>query len=142
MLGLMIYALVDCVRYDKDMPVGLPKGVWVLAIVLLPTVGAIGWLVVSRVTLSDEKAAHTPAAPQRRGPIAPDDDPEFLASLHERLTSPGPSRDTDEDEGPPATSAEETPQNPDDDDDGSSSDDSGPEGRDSDDGRNPGTGKR
>jgi hypothetical protein len=100
LVALTIYALVDCTRYeDSEMPVGLPKAVWVILIVIFPAAGAIAWLVVSRVGRADAGAAArrpaTGARPGPRpagrpspfasrrpaGPPAPDDDPEFLAAL-------------------------------------------------------------
>ena len=92
-LALVVYALVDCVRSDdSDMPVGLPKAVWVILIIVFPGVGAIAWLVVSRVARQGQRTPGRPlfgggqshpsasrrAAPR---PLAPDDDPDFLASL-------------------------------------------------------------
>lgn len=103
-LALTIYALVDCLRNDdSDVPVELPKGVWIILIVVFPAIGPIAWLVVSRVTrrkTQPEAASYRPPAapqtfrPQRTPPrrtrtVAPDDDPEFLASLNR------PPRDED-----------------------------------------------
>jgi len=102
-LALVIYALVDCVRSDdSEMPVGLPKAVWVVLIVIFPGAGAVAWLVVSRVARQGQRtggrpvyrggsSAH-PSAPRRpvTRQVAPDDDPEFLASLDRPRTTPGP----------------------------------------------------
>ena len=92
-LALVVYALVDCVRSDdSDMPVGLPKAVWVILIIVFPGAGAVAWLVVSRVARQGQR---TPGRPLFGGgpshpstsrgpaprPVAPDDDPDFLASL-------------------------------------------------------------
>ncbi|HLV04834.1 PLD nuclease N-terminal domain-containing protein [uncultured Georgenia sp.] len=102
LLALVIYALVDCVRSDdEDMPVGLPKAIWVILIIVFPAAGAAAWLVVSRVS---RKAQHAggrggaaygapsagPATRHPSRPIAPDDDPEFLADLSRRLRQPEP----------------------------------------------------
>ncbi len=101
LLALVIYALVDCVRHDDDeMPVGLPKAIWVILIIVFPAAGAAAWLVVSRVNRKAQQAASPGSASRgvppvrpapRRGvsrPVAPDDDPEFLASLEKRLRQP------------------------------------------------------
>lgn len=100
-LALTVYALVDCVRTEDDDVKGLPKIVWVLLIVLAAPVAPLAWLVAGR-----ERLPHR--SPARRGPVAPDDDPEFLRSLSERTrrrlddehpadgedgsSSPGPDR--------------------------------------------------
>ena len=106
LFALIVYALVDCVRYDDtSMPAGMPKALWVVLIVVFPAAGAIAWLVVSRVNAhattggSAPSPSRQPPLQPRRRPVtrqvAPDDDPEFLASL---------GRDTRAEEPtPPAT---------------------------------------
>ncbi len=75
-----MYALTDCVTAQDKRPAGAPKALWILAIVLLPVLGPVLWLVLSR------KPGAGTAAPQARGsrpsgPVAPDDDPDFLRRL-------------------------------------------------------------
>lgn len=74
-LGLTVYALIDCVRADDSDVKGLPKIVWVLLIVLVTPVGPIVWLVAGR--------DRNPRPQLQRHPTAPDDDPEFLRRLSE-----------------------------------------------------------
>ena len=75
-IGLTIYALIDCIRTDSAAIKGLPKVVWVLLIVLLTPIGPIVWLVAGR--------DRNPPRPQvQRRPVAPDDDPEFLRRIAE-----------------------------------------------------------
>ncbi|WBB82056.1 PLD nuclease N-terminal domain-containing protein [Micromonospora sp. WMMD882] len=73
-------ALIDCLSTDKHKVRGAPRFVWVLAILLVPLLGAAGWFVAGRPVRAGD--APRPAAP-RRGPVAPDDNPEFLKSLDE-----------------------------------------------------------
>ncbi|GAA4418321.1 PLD nuclease N-terminal domain-containing protein [Georgenia halophila] len=91
--AMVVYALIDCSRTpDDEMPAGLPKVLWIILIVLVPAVGALAWIIVSRVsrskaqTTTDRRpgvwSAPTDRKPIRRsGPVAPDDDPEFLNRL-------------------------------------------------------------
>lgn len=89
--GLVVYALIDCVRTpDEEMPVGMPKVLWVVLIILFPGIAAVAWIVVSRVARAQShgparqglwSAPPPPQAPRRSGPLAPDDDPEFLRRL-------------------------------------------------------------
>lgn len=73
-VGLMIYALVDVLRSDRDSRRAVPPLLWVLIVVLVPVVGAVLWLVVSRRgTGSVESVA--------RRSVAPDDDPDFLRRI-------------------------------------------------------------
>lgn len=81
-IGMMTYAVIDCVRTeDSRIRLGLPHWFWVAIIILLPFAGALTWLIVAAV--NRQKYEDGPSArPQRpRGPVAPDDDPDFLFRL-------------------------------------------------------------
>lgn len=95
-VGLAVYALVDVWGSEEDERGGLPRWLWVLLIVLLPLLGPISWIVVR---VSARRSGAGPAAgpgpggsrpkpprpgPRRpSGPVAPDDDPEFLWRLEQ-----------------------------------------------------------
>jgi hypothetical protein len=90
-IGLLVYCLIDCIQTDSVLVRNLPKGGWILLIVVLPLVGGIAWLVAGR----PERAARTSAAPwpstatagfpeyERPRPLGPDDDPDFRAAERE-----------------------------------------------------------
>ncbi|MEU3569537.1 PLD nuclease N-terminal domain-containing protein [Kitasatospora sp. NPDC036755] len=92
-LALWVWAFVDCLTTPEDEVKHLPKVVWVLIVLLFPPLGPIAWLIAGkqRGFLSAAPAGAHPGYPAddrtgraaRRGgrPLAPDDDPEFLASL-------------------------------------------------------------
>ena len=70
-----IYAFIDCAMTPQENVRRFPKWGWLLIILLIQPVGAIGWLVAAR-----------PRKPgQNRGGrgriIPPDDDPDFLRKL-------------------------------------------------------------
>jgi hypothetical protein len=133
LIALVVYALIDCVRTpDDDMPVGIPKVLWVILIILFPGIAALAWIVVSRVARANAAKAGPPARPglwssptpprpvRRGGPLAPDDDPEFLARLEaerrraerERrrgLDQPGEGKGTSDDATPHEDSPGPTP---------------------------------
>ena len=108
-VGLMAYALADVWGADEDERGGLPRWLWVLLIVLLPLLGAISWIVV-RVTARRSGAGPgsggsrpkpTRPGPRRpSGPVAPDDDPEFLWRLEQekRKREAHGSRDAKDDD--------------------------------------------
>lgn len=97
-LVLSVYALFSCIQTpDKDVP-HLPKLVWIVLIVFVPYVGPITWLLLSRRAAAASERPSRPAGtkPPAR-PVAPDDDPDFLATL-ERFRDPrmGPAPDATE----------------------------------------------
>jgi hypothetical protein len=69
-----IYAIVDCILFERERVRGLPKGAWVPIVIVFPIIGALLWFLVGR---GPKPRA---AGPVRRGP-APDDDPAFLERL-------------------------------------------------------------
>lgn len=88
-IALTVFALADCVQTQDDKIRGIPKWAWIVLIVLLPWVGPITWLVVGR----DRTGGSAPQRPQRRGPSAPDEDPDFLRKLDEDIRRERRNRD-------------------------------------------------
>ena len=88
-IALSIYALIDCARTPSEQtPARISKPVWLLLILVLPILGPGIWLYFkyqdvlnSDQPLSPGDLLHPrkPAGPS--APLAPDDDPEFLARL-------------------------------------------------------------
>jgi hypothetical protein len=80
-LVLSVYALFSCIQTrDEDVPY-LPKLVWIVLIVFVPFVGPLVWLLMSRTEAVRRERAAVPKAKPTGRPVAPDDDPDFLASL-------------------------------------------------------------
>src|SRR5919199_2219918 len=71
-VGVMVYALVDCWRSDAQDVRLLPRSVWFL-VVLVPLAGGVLWLVAGQPREVTDRPASRP--------LAPDDDPEFLRRL-------------------------------------------------------------
>ena len=100
--ALLVYALADFATSDERDRGGIPGWLWVVIIIVLPYFGPLSWIVFSR---SRRGQSVVPGAPspggsptsRRRpsGPLAPDDDPEFLWRLAReqqrqgRPTTPG-----------------------------------------------------
>ncbi|MDU0349010.1 PLD nuclease N-terminal domain-containing protein [Actinomyces sp. MRS3W] len=93
-LALALYALIDCVRTpSENMPAHLPKPMWILLILVMIGVGPIAWIITSRVRAAEEHGGEIERTvwssqesvrlhlAERPRPVAPDDDPEFLARL-------------------------------------------------------------
>ena len=111
-LAVWLYCLLDAITADRALVRGLPKGAWIAVVLLTFEIGAIAWLAWgrprdrgtsprTRPRLGSTGRTAWPARPGRppqsgsfgrSGPLAPDDDPEFLARLdrqaaqeHEKL---------------------------------------------------------
>jgi len=77
-LGLTIYALIDCARADESQIKNLPKWGWLLLIILLgPQVIAIGPIAYLIAGRNKPKGYKQP----KRRILPPDDDPDFLRKL-------------------------------------------------------------
>ena len=124
-LALSIYALFSCIQTrDEDVPY-LPKLIWVLLIVLVPFVGPITWILMSRAHYRKKSAASGHAGGSRGPglggpdrpvsrprPVAPDDDPEFLAWLDRNRPAKDDQDRPASDQKPPEPSKPPKPKQP------------------------------
>lgn len=74
---LTIYCLVEVAQADPLRVRVLPRLLWAAAVILLPVLGPIAWLVLGRPVAGGGE----PGRGGRRPPRAPDDDPDFLRKL-------------------------------------------------------------
>lgn len=72
-VALVVYALIDLSQAEGSRVRLMPRWLWAVAI-LIPYVGALGWLFLGR-----PNRRQLPPGPRR--PIAPDDDADFLRGL-------------------------------------------------------------
>ncbi|MGH2787055.1 MAG: PLD nuclease N-terminal domain-containing protein [Actinomycetota bacterium] len=86
-LALWVYCIVDVVSTDDSLVRNLPKLVWLLLVIFVPTIGSITWLLLGR----PQNASFVPGDSRPRPPtgagrrfVPPDDSPDFLSSLDER----------------------------------------------------------
>ena len=92
-IALAVYAAVDVTNSDEHDRRGLPAGLWLVIVVVFPILGPVLWFMVSRSQraaragggpVGGGSAGAPPARPDRpKGPVAPDDDPEFLWRLEQ-----------------------------------------------------------
>jgi hypothetical protein len=80
LLGFWIWALLDVIATDAPLCRNLPKGMWLILVLILPDIGAILWLLMGR----PEKGSWRPgssdyAAPRK--PIAIEDRPDYSAPV-------------------------------------------------------------
>lgn len=48
LLGIWIWAIFDVIATDEAMMRNLPKGMWLLLVFLVPTIGAVAWIALGR----------------------------------------------------------------------------------------------
>jgi hypothetical protein len=85
LFALWIYCILDVISTDDALVRNLPKLVWLLIVIFLPTVGSIVWLIMGR----PEKAGFHPGDKQYRAPrrpLGPDDSPTFMSEIDDRAT--------------------------------------------------------
>jgi len=97
-LALWVFCLIDVITSDEHACRHLPKGLWLILVILLPLVGSLAWLVAGRPTSRGQDLPYkgnTSASvaasrfpeydrPGRHVPASPEDDEAFLRQLRER----------------------------------------------------------
>src|SRR5699024_1493044 len=81
-LGVMIYALIEAFSTPSDRTRIMPKGIWIVVIILIPLIGGVLWLLFvyeNTYLASTVQRFKKTAGPSRA--FNPDDDEEFLRSL-------------------------------------------------------------
>lgn len=78
-VGLWIYCILDVISSEETLVRNLPKTLWLMVVIFVPTVGSIAWLAVGRPLYAgfrpgDTRARSKPARPVARGP---EDDESF-----------------------------------------------------------------
>lgn len=73
-LGLLIYCLIECIQTPRHRVRVMPKAAWLAIILLVPLLGPGLWMAFGR-------RKSTGGSAPRKGPTAPDDDPEFLRNI-------------------------------------------------------------
>jgi Phospholipase_D-nuclease N-terminal len=89
---LWLYCIFDVISTEEGLPRNMPKMVWLLVVIFLPTVGSLAWLFLGRPLNAGLAPGSTeyftppkrPARDDRPAPKGPDDSPEFLSRLDGR----------------------------------------------------------
>lgn len=82
LLAFTVYCVVDVVQTEEDRVRGLPKLMWVFLALLFPLAGGIAWLIAGRPSsILEQLLGPRQQRPGTRGPLGPDDDPDFLKDL-------------------------------------------------------------
>lgn len=78
----MIYALIEAISTPSERVRIMPKGLWIIVIILIPLIGGVLWLLFGNQ--NSYLASTVQGFKKTSGPIrptSPDDDDEFLRSL-------------------------------------------------------------
>jgi hypothetical protein len=79
--AITIFTVVDIALIDKGRVKYVPKVVWILGALLLSVIGAVLWFFIGRERREPLTNGGSFGPRPRRGPVAPDDDPDFLGKL-------------------------------------------------------------
>jgi hypothetical protein len=85
-IGLWLYCVLDVITTQPAQIRNMPKLLWLLVVILLPTVGSLLWLIAGRPRrLAGYTTYPGQAVPPREvRRLSPDDDEEFLRKLRAR----------------------------------------------------------
>jgi hypothetical protein len=92
LLALWLYAIVDVIRTDEVLVRSLPKMLWLLIVLFIPTLGSLLWLLLGRPLYAGwaPGAGYTRSAPRYSGP---EDAPDYRPSTSSSLPAPSGSSD-------------------------------------------------
>jgi hypothetical protein len=82
-LALYIWFIVDVLRTPRGDVRVLPKFVWLILVVLIPLLGGLLWFIAGRPRPQRPRFGRR----RPRGPVAPDDDPNFLRKIDQETWS-------------------------------------------------------
>jgi hypothetical protein len=76
LIAFWIWALFDCISTDSALCRNLPKGFWLILVLLLPDIGALAWLLLGRPERAGWRPGSTDYSAPRR-PIGIEDSPRY-----------------------------------------------------------------
>jgi hypothetical protein len=102
-----IWCILDVIRAPAAEIRYVPKVLWLAFVVLIPTIGSLGWLLLGRPETLGSRLGSRLAGSERPPAAAPDDSPDFLRQVDdeirrrrraEKLRKPPDASDKDVDE--------------------------------------------
>ncbi len=106
LLALTAVAMISCLSAEAGEVRGLPRGLWVVLILLLPLVGPVLYFAFGRPQRREQASPSVGFSPAKARPLAPDDDPDFLSRLGRGRPAIGPHKPRP---NPPAADAADDP---------------------------------
>lgn len=80
---LWIYCVFDVIASEESLIRNLPKTVWLLIVIFVPTVGSIAWLGLGRPLYAGWRPGDTSTSARPSRAWAPDDDPGWSSGIDE-----------------------------------------------------------
>ncbi len=80
LFALWVWAIFDCIATDSALCRNLPKMVWLLLILFLPSIGALAWLLLGRPPRASWRPGSTDYS-SSRGPVGLEDHPRYSSTL-------------------------------------------------------------
>jgi hypothetical protein len=76
LLAFWIWAILDVIATDSALCRNLPKGVWLILVLVLPDIGSIAWLLLGRPERGSWRPGSSDYSAPRR-PVGLEDDPRY-----------------------------------------------------------------
>jgi hypothetical protein len=80
LLGLWLYCIIDVITTEESTVRNLPKLLWLVIVIFLPSIGSIIWLIAGRPEKASFRIGDPGYRPTKR-PLAPEDRPDFGVDL-------------------------------------------------------------
>jgi phospholipase D-like protein len=77
-----LWAIFDSLTCDEKRVRNLPRWAWVVVILVFLEFGALAWALFGRPRAGQLAAHGSQSQGPRRGPVGPDDDPDFLRNIN------------------------------------------------------------
>jgi len=84
LLAVWIWAVFDVITTDEAMLRNLPKGLWILLVLFVPTIGALTWIIAGRPVGVGWRPGDSTYRPPRRRTIGPEDRPDWNRTSEEQ----------------------------------------------------------
>jgi hypothetical protein len=79
LFAFWIWAILDVIATDAELCRNLPKGVWLILVLILPDIGSLVWVLLGRPERGSWRPGSTDFAAPRR-PVGLEDDPRYSAT--------------------------------------------------------------
>jgi phospholipase D-like protein len=75
-----IWALFDCISTDAALCRNLPKGIWLILVIILPDIGALAWLLLGRPERASWRPGSSDYSSRPARPVPIEDHPRYSVS--------------------------------------------------------------